>query len=159
MKSHALHDQVDEIVRRALKLPSALPLDEQTYLQAQLARYACLLACAGIEQALVEAVSGYAGSKGDKRLESFVGETLKTGANPSPKYISGTLKKFDGRWAAQIDDFFYLNGSSDISSIVSNRNRIAHGESVGLGIGSIRAWAPSARLLSLEIIRIVTELP
>lgn len=155
MKGHALHDQVDEIVRRALALPASLPLDEQVYLQAQLARYACLLACAGIEQSLVESLSGYAGVSGDKRLEAFVGVVLRTGANPSPPYIRKTLNQFDPKWADQIDVFFGTNGVSDINSVVSNRNRIAHGESVGIGIVSIRSWAPSARALSTEIRRIV----
>lgn len=155
MKSHALHDQVDELVRRALTLPAALKLDEQAYLQAQLARYACLLACAGVEQALIDALASYARKAGDSRLEGFVTSSLKTGANPSPAMISRTLGKFDSGWSDAIVAYFKVAGESDISSIVSNRNRIAHGENTSLGISSIRSWAPAARALSVEISRIV----
>jgi hypothetical protein len=80
---------------------------------------------------------------------------LKTGANPWPATIANTLRKFDGQWANTIEAYFVANGSSEITSIVSNRNRIAHGENVGLGISSIKGWAPSARALSVEILRIV----
>jgi hypothetical protein len=155
VKSHALHDQVDELVRRALTLPATLKLDEQAYLQAQLARYACLLACAAVEQALIDALASYARRAGDGRLEGFVASSLKTGANPSPAVISRTLGKFDPRWSAAITTYFKTTGESDINSIVSNRNRIAHGENASLGISSIRSWAPSARALSVEISRIV----
>jgi hypothetical protein len=42
-----------------------------------------------------------------------------------------------------------------VAEAADELNRIAHGENVGLGIGSIRTWAPSARALSLEIIKTV----
>lgn len=157
MKSHALHDQVDELVRRALSLPTALNFDEVTFLQAQLCRYACLLCCAGIEQALIEALSNYAGNSGDVRLEEFVTSALKSGKNPTPGYLKSTLERFDPEWGSSLQTFLNANISSDISSIVNNRNRIAHGEQVQLGVASIKSWSPSARSLSLEIIRIVDK--
>lgn len=157
MKSQAIHDQVDELVRRALQLPVSLNFSEITFLQAQLSRYACLLCCAAIEQALIESLSSYAGRTGDFRLEEFIATTLRTGRNPTPGYVKTTLERFDPDWGTAVGTFFELNGVSDINSIVANRNRIAHGEPVQLGVGSIRAWAPSARSLSLEIQRIIDQ--
>jgi hypothetical protein len=108
-----------------------------------------------MEQALIYSLSNYAFRRGDKRLSDFVEAVLSSGANPSPHYIKLTLGRFDVTWVDQIEQHFSANGTSEVSSIVSNRNRIAHGQSVSLGIASIRSWSPAARALSLEIIRIV----
>jgi hypothetical protein len=69
-----------------------------------------------------------------------------------PEYICSTVGRFDSDWNAAITKLFETDVASDkIRSIVSNRNRIAHGESVGMGVKSLVEWVPAARKLCEEI--------
>jgi hypothetical protein len=153
MRSHGLLDQVDNLILQAKHVPMSLPGGDGDFIQSQLVRYGCLLACAAIEQALIDAAVAYANRFGDIRLRAFVSESLKTGRNPSPSYIKEVLSKFDPDWGRHIGTIIELVGEDKNKSIVSNRNRIAHGESVSMGVTSLLQWVPAARQLCLEIVR------
>lgn len=156
--SHGLLDQVDNLLVHARQAPQALPGGDGDFIQAQLVRYGCLLTCAAIEQALIDAASAYAIRIGDSRLRDFISEVLKTGRNPSPRYIREIFAKFDSDWSTSISNYMIDEVGEDIiKSIVSNRNRIAHGESVSMGVTSLSQWAPAARKLCLEMLRLTRD--
>jgi hypothetical protein len=115
------------------------------------------LACAALEQALIDCLSVYAGRIGDSRVQRFVSEILKTGRNPTRAYLKETISKFDLDWANRIDACIETVGPDKISSIVSNRNRIAHGENVSLGVRSLMEWTPAVRQVCLEMVNITTS--
>jgi hypothetical protein len=152
-KSHGLLDQVDNLIAQAKQAPMTLPGGDGDFIQSQLVRYGCLLTCAAIEQALIDVGVSYANRYGDERLSTFVSESLRTGRNPSPGYIKEVLSKFDPRWGEHIATIIETLGEDKIKSVVSNRNRIAHGESVSMGVASLLQWVPAARQLCLEIAR------
>jgi RiboL-PSP-HEPN len=153
MKSHGLLDQVDNLIAQAKHVPMSLPGGDGDFIQSQLVRYGCLLTCAAIEQALLDIAVSYADRFGDGRLSAFVSESLKTGRNPSPGYIKELLSKFDPSWGIHIGTVIDSVGEDKIKSIISNRNRIAHGESVSMGVTSLLQWVPAARQLCLEIVK------
>ena len=138
VRSHGLLDQVDELIKHARNVPMLMQGGEGDFLQSQLVRYGCLLACAALEQGLIESLSGYASRVGDDRIKTFVEEILKTGRNPTPNYINEIFCKFDSTWGERITSYMEDQiGKEKILSIVSNRNRIAHGETVSLGRTSL----------------------
>ena len=151
MPSHALLDQVSLILDRGAAMQRASASPEGDYIQAQIVRYCCLLTCAAIEQGLIDMASGYAGRIGDQRLERFVGETLSAGKNPSPTYILQILTRFDQSWSDAVRAVLDSVGEHNINSIVSNRNRIAHGQEVSISISSLRQWIPAARSLCVAL--------
>jgi hypothetical protein len=154
-QSHGLLDQVDSLIEHAKQAPISLPNGDGDFIQSQLVRYGCLLTCAAIEQAIVDSATSYARRVGDERLGGFISEMLRTGRNPWPSYIRAVFGKFDSTWGAHIGEYIADNvGDHNVNSIVSNRNRIAHGESVSLGVASLIQWAPAARKLCLEIARL-----
>jgi hypothetical protein len=104
-RSHGLLDQVDELIRHARDIPRLFQNSEGDFIQAQVVRYACLLTCAAIEQALIECLSNYAGRIGDDRIRTFVAEILRVGRNPTPSYINEVLTKFDADWARHISSY------------------------------------------------------
>lgn len=150
-RSHGLLDQVDDLIKLARSVPTAIPGNDGDLMQAHLVRYGCLLACAALEQALIDCLASYAGRIGDSRVQKFVSEILKTGRNPTRAYLKETISKFDLDWANHIDTVIDTIGPDKISSIVSNRNRIAHGENVSLGVRSLIEWTPAVRRLCLEL--------
>ena len=150
---------MDELIKRALALPSQMSLDEQAYIQNQLARYACVLACAAMERALVQSLSTYALKIGDGRLERYVEASFSRGITPTPEQIAEMLGRFDNAWRDELNSYFAANPElkPTVNSVVSNRLRIAHGLSSNLSIGSMRDWAPSARAVSLKVIAVTTS--
>ena len=157
LRSHGLLDQVDELIKHARNIPMLMQNSEGDFIQSQLVRYGCLLACAALEQSLIESLSGYASRIGDDRVKTFVEEILKTGRNPTPNYINEIFCKFDSAWGKNITSYMEDEiGAEKIQSIVSNRNRIAHGEAVSLGVKSLIEWAPEVRKLCLKLNDITT---
>lgn len=157
-RSHGLLDQVDNLILQAKQAPLSLPSGDGDFIQSQLVRYGCLLACAAIEQALIESIANYGGRVGDERVKHFISEILKTGRNPQPEYIRDTMGRLETIWGQQI--FAYIEteiGLDKIRSIVSNRNKIAHGEAVSMGVRSLMDWTPAARKLCLELNRMTRE--
>jgi hypothetical protein len=127
-QSHGLLDQVDSLIEHAKQAPISLPNGDGDFIQSQLVRYGCLLTCAAIEQAIVDSATSYARRVGDERLGGFISEMLRTGRNPWPSYIRAVFGKFDSTWGAHIGEYIADNvGDHNVNSIVSNRNRIAHG--------------------------------
>jgi RiboL-PSP-HEPN len=156
-RSHGLLDQVDELIKHARNIPFLMQNNEGDFIQAQLVRYGCLLACAALEQGLIESLAGYALRIGDDRVKTFVEEILRTGRNLTPSYINEIFCKFDSSWGSRITSYMEdVIGTEKIQSIVSNRNRIAHGESVSLGVKSLMEWTPEVRKLCLELNEITT---
>lgn len=147
-------DRAEDLIRKAQALRGSL--DEISAIQSHLAQHACLLTCAAMEITLIDALSAYAGRVGDQRLREFVRESLTRGRNPTPEYIFETLSRFDRDWRKQLEAFAQGHIRLDaIRSIVSNRNRIAHGESVSMSFVSLQQWIPSARRLCSEIERML----
>jgi RiboL-PSP-HEPN len=72
-------------------------------------------------------------------------------------YINEIFCKFDSAWGKNITSYMEDEiGAEKIQSIVSNRNRIAHGEAVSLGVKSLIEWAPEVRKLCLNLNDITT---
>jgi hypothetical protein len=155
--SHGLLDQVDAIMARAKRIPIDLPSGDGDNIQAQLVRYCCLLTCAAIEQALIDMAANYARTIGDRRLERYVSENLSTGKNPNPWYIVQTMSRFDPLWGDEIQKDIGTAGEDKIKSIVSNRNRFAHGQSVSMGVSSLSQWLPAAKSVCAAITRISSD--
>ncbi|MBA3070343.1 MAG: hypothetical protein FP825_17940 [Hyphomonas sp.] len=156
-RSHGLLDQVAELIRLAKELPrsSALATSDSTYIASQLTRHGCVLTCAALEQAVIEAGSRYGKRIGNDRIAKFIESTLSSGRNPKPDYIAEVLGRFDPSFAVQINAFMDDNAmTSAVKSIVSNRNRIAHGENVSFGVVALEQWAKEVRKLCLEIHRV-----
>lgn len=152
--SHGILDQVDDIIGMA-KVATATTGADGALIQSNLAKYGCLLLSAAMERALIGGVSGYAGRVGDERIGRFIEETLATGRNPTPEYIKEVIGRLEpswgnGIWLYMVEDV----GLDKVRSVVSNRNRIAHGMSVTVGVKSLMDWAPAIRKLCLEIHRV-----
>jgi len=158
-RSHGLLDQIENIIVHAKTISTAqISSIDSAFIQSQLARHGCVLACASLEQAIMESASNYAVRVGDIRLGGFVSEILKTGRSPFPDYVCDVMARFDPLWGRHLSDFIDAEAISDkIKSVVSNRNRIAHGEQVGVGVASLIQWTPAVRKLCLELHRLTTD--
>jgi hypothetical protein len=102
-------------------------------LQSDFAKYLCVLVSGYIERAMVELVLEHARGKGGPTLLRFVEQRTRTFTNANASRIQELLGSFDPAWRQKLEENILIDGWKDaVDSVVSLRNTIAHGGSVGL---------------------------
>jgi hypothetical protein len=76
--------------------------------------------------------SQYAVSHGDSNVARYVGDQLKWFQNPKMENIYLLARRFSPGWEAELRSATAGELKDAIDSVVNNRHKIAHGESVGL---------------------------
>lgn len=98
--------------------------------QADWAKYLSVLVSGYLEQALKEILLEFAGRQNAVRLQSYITGTWPESRNMKPSNIKDILSHFDTRWAREFEEWLEAGDQykSEISSLVSSRNDIAHGK-------------------------------
>ena len=114
-------------------------------LRADFARYLCVLVSGYIEKAVVAFVLEHARQRGGPTLQRFVELRTKRFTNAKASRVQELLGSFDPNWRQELEDFLVEERKVAVDSIVSLRNVIAHGGSVGLTYSRIREYYEHAQ--------------
>lgn len=125
---------VESAFERAHKLP------DDPEIQADWARYLCVLASGNIEVCFVEIFSAFSRFNSATAVHQYVMSQLSWFQNPKPKKIIDLHRQFSEPWGNEISGFLAGQKGDAIQSIVSNRNSIAHGETCVVTISRIHDW-------------------
>ena len=120
-----------------------LPQDDFE-LQAEWAKYLCVLTSGFIEVSLRALCIEYAKKRSDVRVLSFVESHIKEFQNPKTEKILSIIKTFDSAWEAEVRQLVNGEKKDSIDSIVANRHQIAHGKSIGLSLGTMQKYYQNA---------------
>lgn len=107
-------------------------------LQADFAKYLCVLVSAYLECALRALLLDFVRSRSSGKVESFVGYKLKPWTNPKTNKIIDLFGLFDKDWRADLAAFLIDEKKDSVDSLVALRNRIAHGENVEVTLSRIK---------------------
>jgi hypothetical protein len=132
----AIHQQkqrLDELFKAAGGLPDV-------EMQSHWSRYLCVLVSGFLENSVELCLSEYSRRVTNAFVSNFVSAKLRGFQNPKMSAILDLLGSFNPDWRAQIEAATQRQLSDSVNSIVGNRHKIAHGESVSLSIGSITAY-------------------
>lgn len=113
-------------------------------LQAELARYLCILASSLIEERCRECAFAFAGVRSAPEIARFVRAQMKRLRSPSTGNIRDFFSGFDPERANGWYDGLADGQRDAIDSIVANRNQLAHGTSVGLSLGMLTSYRSRA---------------
>ena len=108
-------------------------------------RYLCVLTAGFLENALVEVYREFVRAAASPQVARFASARLERISNPKAGLFVDTARSFDPAWADALDAFLDQDGGrrrNAIDSIMSNRNRIAHGEGTQVSVGRVRGWLP-----------------
>jgi hypothetical protein len=95
-------------------------------------RYLCVLVSGYLEVAVRDSYTEYA-SKGNPALGAFVSKRLERTTNLKAQKCVDLAKSFKKEWGEGLETFLSSNGRKEaLDSLVSIRNGIAHGRSVGI---------------------------
>jgi hypothetical protein len=113
-------------------------------LQSHWSRYLCVLVCGFLENSVELCLSEYSKRAASPLVSNFVSARLRGFQNPKMGAILDLLGSFSPDWKAQVEIATQGQLSDSVNSIVGNRHKIAHGESVSLSIGSLTAYYKDA---------------
>ena len=112
---------------------------EDLELQADFAKYLCVLVSGFFENAIVALVLHYVEQRGAPEIASFVERQLDRWTNPNVEKIATLFAAFDPTWRASLEGYLVDERKESVNSLVALRHKIAHGESVGTSLAQIKA--------------------
>ena len=118
----------------------ASTLSDDLELQAHFARYLCVLVSGYLEIAIAEVYSEYAERKGHPNLATYVNRQMNRFQNPNMTKILGLVRDFNPAWAEALQVLTQGEIKDSVDSVVANRHKIAHGESVGVSLAYARQY-------------------
>ncbi len=109
-------------------------------LQSHWSRYLCILVCGFLENSVELCLSEYARQRSDPTVANFVSAKLRGFQSPKMGSIAELFGAFKPEWKSEIDGATQGQLSDSVNSIVGNRHRIAHGQSVSLSLSSLKDY-------------------
>ena len=113
-------------------------------LQAELARYLCILVSSSIEERCRDVASAFADGRSAPEIVRFVRAQTRRLRSPSSGNIREFFCGFDPVRANGWYDDLADDQRDALDSIAANRNQLAHGASVGLSLGMLTSYSERA---------------
>ena len=110
---------------------SILP-EEQLEIRADFARYLCVLVSGFVESVVSAIALDYCRRRSSLTVVNFVESRLGRTGNLNTEQLLQFVGSFDPDWRSQLERFVAGKRKDALDSVVANRNKIAHGESIGL---------------------------
>lgn len=118
-----------------------LPPSTLFSIAARMSEYLCVRVSGFLERAVQQIFYEHALRTQDRALAKFVSTRLERETNYNAQRLADVVGQFDSDWQNQMETFLADdNRRNALDSIRANRNRIAHGESVSLGLAAMKDW-------------------
>jgi hypothetical protein len=123
-------------------------------LQSHWCRYLCVLTCGFLENSVEISLSEYSRRRSDDNIGNYVQAKLSGFQNPKMGAILDLFGSFNPEWKVRLDQATQGQLSDSVNSIVGNRHKIAHGDSVSLSLSSLKAYYKDA----LKVVTIICSI-
>jgi hypothetical protein len=134
---HRQKQRIDELFKAASLLTDV-------ELQSHWSRYLCVLVSGFLENSVELCLSEYCRRVSNATVSNFVSVKLRGFQNPKMGAILELFGSFNPDWRTQLEAATQGQLSDSVNSIVGNRHKIAHGESVSLSMGTLTAYYKDA---------------
>ncbi len=108
--------------------------------QADFAKYFCILVSGFIENAIIALILDFAQKRSSLEVALYIERQLNYWANPNCEKIIQLLGGFSQNWRDHAEKYLVDEKKDSVNSLVSLRNKIAHGESVGTSLSQIKGY-------------------
>jgi hypothetical protein len=109
-------------------------------IQADFAKYLCILVSGYLENAIIALIVGYSEKRSAPEVASYVERQLDRWTNPNTEKICQLFGSFSPDWRTKIEGFLVDYKKDSINSLVALRHKIAHGESVGTTMSQVKGY-------------------
>src|SRR5438132_12221520 len=107
-------------------------------LQADFAKYLCVLVSGFFENALVALILDYVERRSAPEVMSFVERQLGPWTNPKSEKVIDLLGAFAPTWRDDLSAYLIDQRKDSVNSLVALRHKVAHGEPVGRSMSQVR---------------------
>lgn len=143
LEIHRQQQRLDELFDKASSLPDA-------ELQSHWCRYLCVLVSGFLENAVEQCLAAYCQKRSDGNVSNYVQNKLHGFQNPKMGVILELFGSFNQEWKTDLEQATEGQLSDSVNSVVGNRHKIAHGESVSLSMSSMtRYYADAIKVVDL----------
>jgi HEPN superfamily RiboL-PSP-like protein len=137
--------RLDDLFAKARLLPDA-------EMQSHWCRYLCVLVSGFVENAVRISYAELARKRADTAVADFVESRLRQFVNPRMGTILELAGGFSQEWKEKLAAATDGQLGESVNSIVGNRHKIAHGESVSLTLSSLTQYYRDA-ISVIELLR------
>lgn len=154
----AQQNQLMRLVEHATELQKNEEID--TEIKSGFVSFLCVRISVYIESSVKIILREYVRSNtGDSPyIANFVNWQLEFTMNPKRSRILDLVERFNPSWKQSLDEFIVGELDQSLGTVVSNRNKIAHGENVVMTAGQIRKYFEDAQRI-VEFIYEVCDPP
>jgi hypothetical protein len=125
--------RLDDLFQKAKDLPDL-------EIQSHWSRYLCVLVSGFLENSVRITYTEYARLRSEPQVADFVESRLRQFQNPKTGAILDLVGGFSQEWKQELEIEMSGKLGESVNSIVGNRHKIAHGESVGLSLHTLRQY-------------------
>ncbi|MGH8469451.1 MAG: HEPN domain-containing protein [Gammaproteobacteria bacterium] len=131
----AMRARLDAAFLRVSKLPH-----DDLEIRSDFARYLCILVSGFIENAVTVLATAYCRERSQAPVGNYAGSQLGRLQNLNSERLGQVIGAFERSWRDELTDFLAGPRKDALDSVLSVRNQIAHGESVGLTYTRIQEY-------------------
>ena len=130
-------------------------LNSDPEMQSHWAKYLCVRVSGFLEVAVSTIYKKYAKNKASPFFVNYVERQLSSFQNPKMEKILNITRSFNPKWAEDIELELSKNTEikDSIDSIVEVRNKIAHGENIGITYSKMKGYYKNA----LKLVNLLEE--
>jgi hypothetical protein len=110
---------------------------DETEMKAHWSRYLCVLVSGLLEKAFVELITDFATNQASPNVANYVSKSLSQFQNAKMGKMLAIIGQFNVAWKEEIEKATEGDLADAVDSVVANRHKIAHGESVGISYAVI----------------------
>jgi hypothetical protein len=134
---HRQKQRLDELFKRASDMTDA-------ELQSHWCRYLCVLVSGFIENSVEYCLAEYSRRRSNENVSNFIQAKLVSFQNPKMGAILELFGSFNAEWRERLEKATQGQLSDSVNSIIGNRHKIAHGDSVSLSLNSLKTYYADA---------------
>lgn len=132
-----------ELTQIKTKLDSVFKLVENIdddELKSHYSRYLCILVSGYIENYLKALLKDYSKKCSSPSIQNYISSQFQNITNLKDSKLQDILGSFSTDWKQRYLDLLTTEQKDAVDSVVTNRNHIAHGKSVGITLGRINDY-------------------
>ena len=143
-RAQQLIAEVEQVFERA---------SSQTELQVQsdYAKYLVVRVSGMVEQVIIEVVSAHVAPRSSPTVAARVSWSLRTFQNPSIDRVLQLVASFNRLWRDELELTLTIEERDALSSINTQRNRIAHGEDSTVSLVQVRQYHDEIKKLLSKV--------
>lgn len=134
-------------------------LPNREEIEADYARYLCVMVSGFAERAIAELILQYSTGKAPKPLLSYVANTLQRQTNLDKERLCRLIGSLDAGWGKRLEGFVTDRRQAALNSVVGLRHNIAHGGAGTVTLGQMRSYWMAVQEIVDEVEAILAPPP